>query len=111
MRSRYHPDGSIDYDADRALEILRYADEELARRQLAQQEEALRTHAVGHDETNGLAMKPATVTAGGMTVFPGMADDPLKAVMNSNPMDLIPNPFPTTPPTMTAAPNYNLTKP
>ena len=33
MRSRYLPDGSIDYEADRVLEMLRHADEELERLQ------------------------------------------------------------------------------
>jgi hypothetical protein len=36
MRSRYNPDGSVDYEADRMLEILRQADEELDRQQRAQ---------------------------------------------------------------------------
>ena len=112
MRSRYHPDGSIEYDADRALEILRYADEELARRQLAQQEEALRMTAAAHAEPDMTAKKPAMATACAKTAFPGMPEDPLEAFMNPSLMDLVSNPFPTTPP-MTATPSThsNLTKP
>lgn len=36
MRSRYLPDGSVDYEADRMLEILRHADTELERQQREQ---------------------------------------------------------------------------
>ncbi len=36
MRSRYHPDGSVDYEADRMLEIIRLADEELERQRYQQ---------------------------------------------------------------------------
>ena len=31
MRSRYNPDGSVDYEADREIEMLRLADQELER--------------------------------------------------------------------------------
>lgn len=104
MRSRYQPDGSIDYDADRALEILRHADEELARRHQAQQEEVLRMTAGNHGETDIVTKGPSAAAAGIMTTFPGMPDDPLKAFLNSTPMDLLPNPFPTPTPGMTAIP-------
>ena len=36
MRSRYNPDGSVDYEADRMNEILRHADTELERQQREQ---------------------------------------------------------------------------
>lgn len=112
MRSRYHADGSIDYDADRALEILRYADEELARRRSAKQEESLRLTAAAHGEPDMTAKTPAFAAACAKTAFPGMPEDPLEAFMQPNLMDLVPNPFPTPPP-MTAAPSThsNLTTP
>jgi len=78
MRSRYHPDGSIDYHADWALEILRYANEELARRQLVQREETLRMAAAAHDERAMTAKKPAIATAA-KTALTGMPAEPLKA--------------------------------
>ena len=45
MRSRYNPDGSIDYEADRELEMLRLADQELERlrREEAETGEAVHT--------------------------------------------------------------------
>ncbi|MDC3255108.1 hypothetical protein OAV21_01765 [bacterium] len=65
MRSRYNPDGSIDYDADRALEILRHADEELARIRRVQQEK----HSFGAHPAGSTSMaKPAIVATGMPTI-------------------------------------------
>ena len=103
MRSRYHPDGSIDYDADRALEILRFADEELARRHQARQEEALLMSG-GHGESDMVTKTPGATRVRAKATFPGMPEDPLQAFLNPNLMDLVPNPFATTTPEMAAMP-------
>ena len=76
MRSRYNPDGSIDYDSDRALEILRHADEELARMHQAQQEEhSLGAHPVGGPAMGGVA-KP-TLVALAMPTITDFLKDPI----------------------------------
>jgi hypothetical protein len=104
MRSRYQPDGSIDYDADRALEILRHADEELARRHQAQQEEVLRMTTGDHWGPDMVTKTPSAAAAGVMATFPGMPEDPLHGFLNSSPMDLLPNPLPIPTPGMTTGP-------
>ena len=76
MRSRYNPDGSIDYDADRALEILRHADEELARMHQAQQEgHSLGAHPMGGRAMGGMA-KP-TLAASAMPTITDFLKDPI----------------------------------
>ena len=104
MRSRYHPDGSIDYDADRALEILRNADEELTRRHQQQNEEAMRVAATSSSCASLVAHKPAARKDNGPfdATAMGLPENPMTALMNPDPMALIPNPFPN-PKTSTAA--------
>jgi hypothetical protein len=71
VRSRYSPDGSIDYDADRALEILRHADEELARMHQAHQEHSF-------DACPGIVAKPTpTLVVSGMPTITDFLKDPM----------------------------------
>ena len=96
MRSRYLPDGSIDYDADRALEILRQADEELARRHQQQSEEAMRGAASSSSITTAVGAKPSAGKGKGAfeASLAGLPENPMAALMKPDPMTLIPNPFP-----------------
>ena len=83
MRSRYQPDGSVDYEADRMLEILRHADEELARQQ-REQAQQMAGHPMHADEPT---RTPSSALSDNLTAAPTITDfinDPIADLLKAS---------------------------